>query len=444
MTNADLAADLPTDLSRHLIASMRAELPGLADEIIAALRQEFPEYARPMDGPYGQALRTGVQQALSGFVDLLADPSAPRESRDEVFRRLGRYEAYEGRSLETLLAALRIGCRLAWQRLSKVGRRGNLSAPVVSQLADSVIVYTHELATLATEGYHEARARSGEARGEWRRRLLALITELPPAPRRAITDLAELAGWPVPHEVTPVALRASVDGGPGDGKPAAGQAGGAWQPQPTLARCLLKLDDDVLADLASAEPCLLIPGPLTDARGRMLEAALAGQRATVGLTVPMESAGDSLRWARRALALAESGVIAGGGPVMRCEEQLVTVLLLSDSALADQVVQRQMARLARVNPRQRGRLTETFQALLETGGSATEAADVLHVHPQTVRYRLRQLEHAVGDQLTDPDARFELELALRISRFRRTAAPTADASRGDHTHSGTQPEGARL
>lgn len=444
MTSAGLGADLPADLSRHLIAVMRAELPGLADEIIVALRQEFPEYARPMDGPYGQALLTGVQQALSGFVDLLADASAPRESRDEVFRRLGRYEAYEGRSLDTLLAALRIGCRLAWQRLSKVGRRGNLSAPVVSQLADSVLVYTHELATLATEGYQEARTRSGEVRGEWRRRLLALITELPLAPRRAITDLAERADWQVPHEVTPVALRGGADGGPGDGQSAAGRTWRASQAQPGGARCLLPLDDDVLADLAGAEPCLLIPGPLTDARERMLEAALAGQHAAVGLTVAMESAGDSLRWARQTLGLAESGVIAGSGPVMRCEEQLVTLLLLSDTALADQVVQRQMARLACVNPRQRGRLTETFQALLEAGGSATEAADLLHVHPQTVRYRLRQLERAVGDQLTDPDARFELELALRISRFRRAAAPRADANGSDRARSGNQPDGARL
>jgi DNA-binding PucR family transcriptional regulator len=37
----------------------------------------------------------------------------------------------------------------------------------------------------------------------------------------------------------------------------------------------------------------------------------------------------------------------------------------------------------------------------------------LGVHPQTVRYRLRQLEELFGDALNAPDARFELELALR-------------------------------
>lgn len=405
MTSTALSADLSAGLPRHLIATMRSQLPSLTDEIITALRQELPEYARPMDGPYGQALRTGVYQALSSFVDLLADPAAPRDKRDEVFRLLGRYEADEGRSLDTLQAAFRIGSRLAWRRVSKIGRQGNLSSSVMSQLADGVIGYTHELATLSVEGYHAARARSGEARDQWRRRLLALLVEIPPVPRRAITDLAGLAGWRMPEEVTPVAVQA--DGGADTGQ--------------------LRLDNDVLADVTCAQPYLLIPGPLTADRRSMLNAALAGQRAAVGLTVPPESAGDSLRWAREALALSESGIIADG-VITLCEQQLVTLMLLSDRALADQVVRRQLARLGSLTPRQRRRLTETFTALLESGGTAVEAADRLNVHPQTVRYRLKQLEQAVGDQLADPDARFELELALRVSRLRQRARPQANGS----------------
>jgi len=37
----------------------------------------------------------------------------------------------------------------------------------------------------------------------------------------------------------------------------------------------------------------------------------------------------------------------------------------------------------------------------------------LDVHPQTVRYRLRQLRELFGDALEDPEGRFELALALR-------------------------------
>jgi hypothetical protein len=54
------------------------------------------------------------------------------------------------------------------------------------------------------------------------------------------------------------------------------------------------------------------------------------------------------------------------------------------------------------------------------------------VHPQTVRYRLRQLEDLFGDQLLDPDLRFELEIVLRarhllIGQTETLGTPAKDA-----------------
>jgi DNA-binding PucR family transcriptional regulator len=40
-------------------------------------------------------------------------------------------------------------------------------------------------------------------------------------------------------------------------------------------------------------------------------------------------------------------------------------------------------------------------------------AAALHVHPQTVRYRLKRLRELFGERLDDPRVRFELALALR-------------------------------
>jgi len=52
-------------------------------------------------------------------------------------------------------------------------------------------------------------------------------------------------------------------------------------------------------------------------------------------------------------------------------------------------------------------------------------AQQIHVHPQTVRYRLRQIQELFGDQLRDPDRRFELQLALRVRKLdgSRVAGP---------------------
>jgi DNA-binding PucR family transcriptional regulator len=60
------------------------------------------------------------------------------------------------------------------------------------------------------------------------------------------------------------------------------------------------------------------------------------------------------------------------------------------------------------------RIAETLLAWLQLGENAAEVAQRIHVHPQTVRYRLRQITELFGDQLCDPHSRFELQLALRI------------------------------
>jgi DNA-binding PucR family transcriptional regulator len=53
------------------------------------------------------------------------------------------------------------------------------------------------------------------------------------------------------------------------------------------------------------------------------------------------------------------------------------------------------------------------------------AAATLHVHPQTVRYRLAALREAFGDALDDPGARLELAIALRMTHPGRPEADPA-------------------
>jgi DNA-binding PucR family transcriptional regulator len=58
-------------------------------------------------------------------------------------------------------------------------------------------------------------------------------------------------------------------------------------------------------------------------------------------------------------------------------------------------------------------MRETALALLRHDGNAVAMAAAMQVHPQTARYRIARLRELLGDQLDDPDARFELQLALR-------------------------------
>jgi hypothetical protein len=388
----------PNRLPPQLAGILRPELPSLSGEIITAIRDAIPEYARPIDGPYGQVMRTGVEQALTSFVDLVADPAMSLADRDEVARMLGRHEAEEGRSLDSLQAAYRLGAQVAWHRVMQVGGKANLSSTVMSTLANAVFSYMDDLARLSFQGYREVKAGSAEEQQAARRRLMQLILNRnDPVPLRALTDLAATASWPLPDQITAVAL------GPA--------------PADDAALAKLSADNDVLVSLDDPQPHLLLPGGMATSRWAAPGAWPDGRRAAMGLTVPLADAADSLRWARQALALAEAGTI-DAGPLVYCEDHLVTLWLLSDSALADQVSRRHFGALEGLTPRQQERLTETFGAWLETRGTAAEIAGRLQVHPQTVRYRIRQLERTLGDQFGDPDARFAMEMVLRVMRLR--------------------------
>jgi hypothetical protein len=389
----------PACLSPQLGAVLRPELDSLAEDIAAQIRATIPEYAGSpgKDGP--PELRAAVEQSLRTFVDLVsgADGSdASRARRDELCRELGRGEAYRGRSLDALQAAYRAGVQIAWRRVAEVGRRHELSPTLMSQLAEAVFTYADELASLSVEGFEQARSHTGDPRAEARRRLLRLLLAARRPTRAVLEQAARTAGWPVPATVVPVAL----------------------PPRTRVVQAALEVG--VLADLDRAEPALIVPGPLDERRLARLLEALPDRHGVLGPPVPPARSADSLRWARRTLALVDAGILAGTG-LARAEDHLLELWLLSDQALLAELERRVLDTQVRKGPVRRMRLTETLGAWLESEGNAVETAERLDVHPQTVRYRMKQINDLYGDQLADPDSRFSLEAVLRARHLRTRA-----------------------
>ncbi|WP_019632999.1 PucR family transcriptional regulator [Actinomadura atramentaria] len=404
------AAGAASSLPRRLAQLMRPELPSLCDEIVAEIRKAIPEYAPPGDGPYDhaydQVLHASVRQSLTAFTDRVGGTPGGAASHREAARRLGEYEAMEGRSLDSLQAAYRIGGQVAWRRVMKVAPRYDISSTVMSRLADALFSFMDELAALSLEGYLAARAHPVAALDERRRRLLRILLDGAAGPGPALVEMAEAAGWTVPEQVTLVALR----------------------PGPGQVRTVL--DDDLLVDLDDAEPHLLLPGPPTEERAAMLATAFPGRRLAIGTAVPLARAADSLRWARQALHLAEEGVLEVDGPIVRCDDHLVTLWLMADPALLEQLAHQVLGVLPAMTPGQQDRLTETLRTWLVTRGTAAEIAARLHIHPQTVRYRMRKIEQTLGPELADPDARFGIEAVLRAMELRERARKAHSRSGG--------------
>ena len=112
------------------------ELEATTDEILATIAREVPDYARPLEGSFGQGVRTGVSEALRQFVELIRSPSGDRGPGREVYAALGAGELREGRTLDALQSAYRVGARVAWRRLAATATRAGVEPETLSLLAE--------------------------------------------------------------------------------------------------------------------------------------------------------------------------------------------------------------------------------------------------------------------------------------------------------------------
>ncbi len=374
--------DPRSSVPRELAPLLRVEIPPLAVKIFEAIEKSIPEYKR-----YRDNVIDGIQTALVKFTDRIAVPESGGNLQHDIHRKLGAWEFKSGRSLDSLQAAYRIGARVAWRHVCAFAERRDLSLHLMSILGEAMIAHVDELVSLSVDGYAAAQASAAGTLERKRRRLMELLTGDPPVPWQAVVEAAAVAAWPMPDQLCAVALE-----------------------PPAVPVDELLLPPDVLVNFEDATPYLLVPQP-TDAFR-----ALPGWRAAVGLTVDPADARKSLACARRVLALSRAGVLPDER-VLYCADHLVELTLLADEFLARQLAERALAPLAPLTARQRTKLAETLREWLSARGGAPEIAARLHVHPQTVRYRMNQLEELFGDHLHDAHERFTLELALRAHHF---------------------------
>ena len=263
-------------LPRELVAVIGPELEALGAETIEAIRSEIPEYARPLEGRFGRALGRGVQQALDRFVAIVGDDGAEADVLPPIYRQLGAGEWRDGRSLDALQAAYRLGARIAWRRIGAAAAASGADPDTQRLLAESIFAYIDELAGESVAGYAAAQAAAAGARETRRRALVELLLAEPPPAPDDLAGAARDAGWVVPRQVAAIALATPHDG--------------------TLAGAI---DPDALA----AGEVIVLPDPEGPGRREALERVLGRHAAAVGPAVAPGEAARSLRWARATLAL---------------------------------------------------------------------------------------------------------------------------------------------
>src|SRR3954447_6740301 len=184
--------------------ALRATLPDLADEIVEAIAREVPDYKRTMVGRFGQGVRFGVRVALNRFVDLLEGEPIEESGPRDTYVRLGAGEFQAGRSLNALLAAYRLGARLAWRRFVEAATRAALPPDALYDLGEAIFAYIDEISAESAEGYAEAQSEAAGESQRRRRALLRLLVQDPPAPAEAVRTAAQAAGWALPRLVAAI------------------------------------------------------------------------------------------------------------------------------------------------------------------------------------------------------------------------------------------------
>jgi hypothetical protein len=385
-----MASNLPPALAKAL----RPALPDLAQHIIVAIGREIPAYARPLEGPFGRALRIGVERALTRFVDEVERPGARDGGAREIYVALGRGEMRAGRSLDALLSAYRIGARLAWERFVAAGEAAGHEPHTLYRLASAIFDYIDGISAESVEGFTEERA-AAEGERQRRRRALARLLARDDVSGEEVHDLARLAAWTRPELIAALVV---------------GDASGE---EPDADRLASRMGGGVIAAAEGTLAIAWVPDPQAPGRRAQLESGLDAVPAALGPTVALGRAPLSLARARAAHALVLDGVVDRGGLVVADEHLPALLLHGGDRSLAADLAAGALAPLDELRPGPRGRLRATLRAWLDHPGQVTRVAGELHVHPQTVRYRVAQLRELFGDRLEDPDARFELALALR-------------------------------
>ncbi|HEU5033516.1 MAG TPA: helix-turn-helix domain-containing protein [Mycobacteriales bacterium] len=408
------SADSPTApgaaglaLDPGIAAGLRGRLPAVAELTVAAVTAEVPGYAGALSGEMGANIEQAVQMALGGFLRLAeqprgADASTPLQPAREAAYALGRGEARSGRTMDALLAAYRVGARVAWRELSAIAVEHGLPAPRVAKFAELVFAYIDELSAASVAGHADELAAAGRVRRRYQERLAQNLVS--GAPADVVIASAERAEWPAPRTLTALLV-----------------------PSAEVARVLSRLDPRTLelagdqAGLEASEDLTVLLVPDADgARRPVLMRTLRGRPVAVGPARPWAEVRASYLRAVRAHRLfgpRDSDPASGTSVSVRpldTDELLPELVLGADTeALAD-LRERALAPLAELRPEAAGRLAETLASWLLHLGRRDEVAAELHVHPQTVRYRMTQLRQLYGDRLNEPRTVLELTVALGL------------------------------
>ncbi len=364
------------------LASRRGEM---AEDMLATLRREVAAYTAA-EGEELTALRLHCSDLVDAFLATSRTGRVPRGQAVEFVREMGARGARDGVELEVLLRGYRINAATLthWvgEQASATTPEGLRAALAVTRM---VMEYTDSVSSALAEAFVRESNRLLAEAGSLERDLLE---DLLAGRSGAAVEARVRAAGLEPGAALQVSVVAASD---------LGRAVEAVDHQLRMARVggLRVARHDELVVVAPAEASLR----------QLLGWAAAREPLTAGISLPLSALGEIPRAhgeARRALALAPAGGI----------------LRLADLALLDYLLAEADDTARRIGPsgvdRLDAPLRETVLAYAASDLNVGATARRLHVHPNTVHYRLGRVERLTGRDVRRFANVVDLVAALRL------------------------------
>ncbi|HEU5473705.1 MAG TPA: helix-turn-helix domain-containing protein [Actinophytocola sp.] len=365
-----IVARIPLDVaSRELTGALRAE--------VAALNR-LPEASQ-------EDIVVGLRRNLRRWWRWLSTGEPPPDEDFGPLRDWARDRASEGVRLEDLLRAFGVGRQVGWELIRRHARADETGALV--DAADLLMRYVDRVAADVTDTYLAERDALVSEEERHTRDLLDAITAGAPLDQHAL-ELAERLGVPVRAAYAPFAVVLP-------GQPLRRHAALAarlrrrgWRLTVTDGPRTVGLADRpvTLADVAQGPGILLAtadPVPLAE---------IAELREDVA-------------------ALAEHGRRAGLHGRITVTEHLMEIIMYRAPNQADRLRARVVDPLA--DP-EHHELLDTLRAYVANDFDRSATGERLHVHRNTVGYRLRKIEELTGLDLTSARDLAEVYLAVGL------------------------------
>jgi hypothetical protein len=371
-----------TQIVGSLVTEIEAELDELVERIGDRIREEIPDFRRLPAGALAGAIHGNVSRALAALRDL----REPTEAELERAAAIGRERAEQGLTVDAVLHAYRISITAVWSRFGELARERG--ADVASVLAFSETLWLWADAVMDVVGAAHREVELEQAREEQQRRdafVLAVLTGTLDAD--ALSRESATFGLDPERCYVPFRARACGDERQLPHRVALALAGDGG--------LVTALDHD-FAGIAPRRP-LDIPQIATG----------------VGPPARLEALPVAFAHASRAL---QTAVAFGQEGVYSLGDLSILPAILADDALGEAFEARHLAPLEQLG-RLGAELETTLRAWLDQGMRIEECARALHVHPNTLRHRLRRFEEASGANLRDPRQLVELWWALERRRL---------------------------